>query len=434
MAGLLVSGWLIVASSAWAASFDCVHAKGVAEQAICKDDYLSQLDDQLNQSFAQARARAGQHTGALIQDQRNWLAERNEAVLFGSDAADVYKERIDFLEHLFRDAKTSSPLLQAIYDHINAASPSDVKDPQNPPGSDGAVFHWAEERDPDDAKSLPFDLGDLKTNMDAEDGAKTLVFVDALHVGGISIQVGTSHCVDWTLFSWRDRVVHVIHTPIIIEDYCAEGGTIGGLVEYRGRAYALRFDGSASFRGDLEVQPYVKDSWGMPELLEVRYDVQLLPSTSQCALSNCEELKKRADKVVAHYDKSYNLSALMEALSASDQAKFKLLQQEADSTGELTALPNFGERTPYQNYFFTGFGENKAYFPILWHGELLLGRIGNGQGGAHNSLDWVLGIWRWDGHALVPLLGMVTSKERKNILLSAFVSSPYKVSERDDQP
>jgi uncharacterized protein len=435
MKSLLLMAWSITSPLVSAAGFDCKQAKDVVERTICGDSQLSQLDDQLTQSFQQAHIRAGTLADVLLRDQRNWLAERNESVAFVRDPVDVYKERIQFLEHLFREPKIPSPLLQGIYSHIAVArsfSP-DANGPWAALGGNGSVFHLAEERGLDEAESLPFDLGDLKTSADSDDGAKTLAFLDAMHVGGISIEAGTSHCIDWSLFSWSGRTTRAVHTPIILEDYCAEGGATGGLAEYQGRAYALQFNENATSTGDLDVQPYLKERWGMPERLEIRYDVQLLPSTFQCALPNCEELKKKADKIVAYYDKSYDVAALAEALKADDQAKFKLLQQEAEHVAMLGILPNFDGRQTYQGYFYTGFGGSGAYFPILWHGELLLGRIANGQHGAHDSLDWVLAIWRWNGHTFVPALGMVTLKERKSILLSAIVPSPYTVAEIKDQ-
>ena len=54
-------------------------------------------------------------------------------------------------------------------------------------------------------------------------------------------------------------------------------------------------------------------------------------------------------------------------------------------------------------------------------GEWLLGRIGHATLGWRTSDDWLLGIWRWDGHSFVPMLGMVAPTRRTGLLLTAWL-------------
>jgi uncharacterized protein YecT (DUF1311 family) len=431
---LLVSiACLIFAPQVLAASFDCTHAKGTVEQSICNDPYLSKLDDQLSQVFAQARARSGRHADALLLDERNWLSERDEAVVFQHGPTDVYKGRIEFLQNLFTNSKASSPLLQAVNDRITTTPSwiSSMTNPEIPPGGDGTLFHFAEKQRLDDAKDLPFDIGDMRKEMGEDlDVYHGIAILSAAHVAGITTEAGTSHWVDWSLFSWSSRTIKGMPTPIILQNYISEGGLNGGLAEYQGRAYALQFDASESYNGDLEVQAYNNGEWSPPERLAIRFDVKLLPSTSECYVSDCDALKKQADAIVARYNKNYDLSALIEDLQQEEKSKFELLRTAAERSGEVSGLPGAGRHQISPGFAYSGFGENSTYFPVRWHGELLLGRIANGSMGSHDDLSWILALWRWDGHDFVPALGMVTFRERTNILLSAFVSSRYNAAVR----
>jgi uncharacterized protein len=427
MKGSLVAVLLVVSPGLLAAGFVCKQSNGIAEKKICGDDVLSRLDDQLAQSFMQARSRAGKHEEDLVRDQRNWLAERNDFLIFRSDPQDVYRERIEFLDHLFRDAKQSSPLLQAIYDHITnpRSTVNDANQPWGVLGGDGSVFRMAEEQNLKDVKSAPFDLDAFKALVEPME-ADMLAFLRAEQVGGVSAEGGTGHWVSWSLFDWSGRATHTIATPIVL-DNCGECSS--GLAEYQGKAYALHVAPGIT-TGDLEVQAHLGgDQWGEASRLLIRYDGLLLPSISQCAERGCQELSKIADKIVARYDKSYDATTWVENMSASDSAKFELLETlTQQQRSQLGSLPDFDGHPKYQNYFFREFGESASWFPVLWHGELLIGRIGNGRGGAHDSPDWVLAIWRWDGHVFTPLLGMVTGKESGRILLAAFLPSKYRVT------
>ena len=286
------------------------------------------------------------------------------------------------------------------------------------------MFGMATEQDFDAAKSLSFDLSDVKqliADPDIMQENPKLALLDHQHLGGAYITQGTAHSVSWTLFSWQDHAVHAVATPETLEQN--SWTTIGGLAEYRGNAYALQNDDGWLGTSDLEAQPYLGDRWGEPVRLVLHYDVQLLPSSSYCIEANCTELIALASKIVSRYDRSHDADALAENLSEGEQEKFNTLRQEA---WNLRDLPNFDGQAKYAgDIAYTTFG-GKTYFPVRWHGELLIGRIGNATLGWRESEDWLLAIWRWDGHAFVPVLGMVRHKQRGDFLLSAWLPAvPY---------
>lgn len=430
MKGLLMVAWLAASPLVLAAGFDCKQAKGAVEQRICEDSTLSQLDGQMSQSFAQASIRAGQHMDALLRDQRNWLAQRNAGVAESAGRAAVtYGARITFLDHLFREPDRASPLLSAIAAHMVTA-PSAAKGRGRVIGGwaflggDGTVFTMATEQGFDAAKSLPFDFSEVKNliaDPDDVSGNSMLALLDRQHLGGTYITQGTEDGVSWALFSWHGHAVQAVATPETLARN--SWTTIGGLAEYQGKAYALQNDDGWLDASDLEAQPYLGDHWGDPVRLVLHYDVQLLLSSSYCIEANCAELTALANKIVSRYDRSHDADAVVENVSKDEQEKFNVLRQEARN---LSELPDFDGQAKYAgDSAYTTFG-GETYFPVRWHGELLLGRIGHATLGWRVSEDWLLAIWRWDGHAFVPVLGMVRQKQRGGFLLSAWLPvKPY---------
>jgi hypothetical protein len=197
--------------------------------------------------------------------------------------------------------------------------------------------------------------------------------------------------------------------------------TVGALAEYQHKAYALQYDGGEMDTADLEAQPYLGGHWGAPVRLTLRYDVRLLPPSSYCAEANCADLTALASKIVNRYGRNHDDDALIDNLSVDDLEKFNALLGRVKAAQNLHDLPDFHGKAKYDgNNAYMGFG-GETYFPIRWHGEVLLGRIGNATLGWRESEDWLLGIWRWDGHAFVPVLGMVTRKQRGDFLLGAWL-------------
>ena len=74
---LLFSMLWLSSAPAHAASFDCAKASTPVEQAICRDGYLSSLDEILASTYQEAWGLA-QDQKSLMQSQRDWLARRDQ--------------------------------------------------------------------------------------------------------------------------------------------------------------------------------------------------------------------------------------------------------------------------------------------------------------------------------------------------------------------
>jgi uncharacterized protein len=60
-------------------TFDCTKAKGTVEETICGDEYLSALDQQLDELFKKAMEAAGDEAQKLLRkEQRGWIKGRND--------------------------------------------------------------------------------------------------------------------------------------------------------------------------------------------------------------------------------------------------------------------------------------------------------------------------------------------------------------------
>jgi uncharacterized protein YecT (DUF1311 family) len=83
-----------------AASDACQSVRGRAAQMVCADPELSAADRELNQAYRRA-LRAGVAPEQLRQDQRDWLAIREDAAGRSPRAvASVYEQRIDELNQI----------------------------------------------------------------------------------------------------------------------------------------------------------------------------------------------------------------------------------------------------------------------------------------------------------------------------------------------
>ncbi|MBD8897551.1 lysozyme inhibitor LprI family protein [Rhodanobacter sp. DHG33] len=419
---------------AWAAGFDCAKAGSAAERQICGNAEWSGLDGQMTQAFAQARTKAGTQADALLRDQRNWLGERNDAVLQAAQlkttryATDLYRERIAFLEHVFDAPPTDAPLLAAIVKHL-AGQPS-APSQAEALGGDGSVFKLAKEQPYDPSKPLPFDTAPLaKLGDDAgiempsalTVGPK-LLRLDELHLGALYSVAGTADCVTMALFSWQGRAVQPVPVPETLSQNCWT--TQGWLVEFQNRAYALQSDDSSIAASDIETQQWDGSRWGAPARALVRYDYRTSPQYVQCAQADCAGLSALAGKVLDRYVRSRDADALAGHVPADAQAQFETLRQRAGKEDGLKELPWADAPKSYTHpgdgyTGYRGFDDGSVFFPIRWQGEWLLGRIGHAALGWRSSDDWLLGLWRWDGHAFVPVFGMVAPTRREGFLLAA---------------
>lgn len=421
---------------ATAAGFDCGKAGSPVERKICGDAGLSRLDGQMAQAFSQSRAKAGTQAEALLRDQRNWLGERNDAVLQIAQlkttryAADLYRQRIAFLEHAFDVQSADAPLLAAIVKHL-AGQPSTVSQ-VGALGGDGSVFKPATELPYDPSKPLPFDPATL-TKLEDEVGVQMpgaltvppkLLRLDEQHLGALYSVDGTADCVTMKLFDWKGRTVQPVPLPETLNQNCWT--TQGWLVAFQNRAYALQLDESSIAASDIETQQWDGSRWSRPARVLVRYDYRASPRYVQCAQTDCTALTVLAGKALDRYVRSRDEDTLNGHLPADGQAQFNTMRQQAGNAERLQELPWADAPKSYANQGdgyrgYRGFGDSSVYFPIRWQGEWLLGRIGRAALGWRTSDDWLLGIWRWDGHDFVPVFGMVAPTRRDGFLLAAWL-------------
>jgi uncharacterized protein len=435
VAGLVAIALLIVSPMAWATGFDCTHTKQRIELRICSDEKLMQLDEQLNQSFARARARAGKGLDALLRDQRSWLIKRNAALSESIDAgASAYQDRILYLDHLFNGQEEASSLLQAISEHMSA-DPSVARGTGQQIvwwpylGGDGKVFSTGREAKKDDAKSFPFDPEDVVKevkDLDYQDVFDlTFVLFDTEHFGGFDAGVGGMHIqrTEWQLFRWHGHAVENVDLPDIFKPDTAPGHSALSL--YRGTVYALRAEDTGLATSDITAQAYLGDRWGDPVRLQLHYSTYLADPESYCAEKDCAKLTALAAQIIGRYDKAHDevLTESTSNLSADQQATYAAmkLQAEKETTasalgvGNLATLPDFNGKPKYISdgsfLFFGGDG----LLPVQWEGEVLLANISNACWGFPSDAckeDLLLGIWRWDGRDFTPVLGMVRHKLR----------------------
>lgn len=423
--GGMVVCCLLPSAGSYAASFECQRAVSVVERNICQDVTLSRLDSEMAGAYDRARHRAGAHVDALLRDQRNWLGERNKAAISGAGrAANVYRNRIEFLDKTFQDKELPSPLLAAIQAFVEAhpaasAGRGYVISGWGGIGGGGDAFTMAEESPVQDAKSLPFRLEDVReliTFPDSADDYRTLALLRAQRLGGVYSESGTMHSVSWRLFSWDGHAVKGVVLPDAFSD--TEWTNLGALVEHQGIAYALSYYDAPLDRSVLTAQAFVGGQWGDDVQLELHYDVHFQPSRSYCSETNCTALEAFAEKFVRQFDKTQDVSPLIAGLSKDDRERYRDMLGRDKS---LTSLPTFEGKTHFADAaVYRSFGSDSAFFPVHWQGKLLLGRVGNASLGWRESEDLLLGIWRWNGKALEPVLGMVTGKVRGGFLLSAW--------------
>jgi len=408
-----------------AAGFDCAKASDAAERKICADPGLSALDSQMTQVFEQTRAKAGSQADALVRDQRNWLRERNEEMALGGNGALIYQDRITYLQHVFDAPPTDTPLLAAIVKHLASGMHEDVSQVLS---GDGSVFKAATEQEFDPAKPQPFDVGPLAKMADQMAGDAgmnvddiRLSRLDDLHFGALYLWAGTANCIDVTFFSWHDRAIKFIDAPKMFNQDCGMSG--GPLVEFQGHVYALQLGDRSVSSTDIVLQRWNGDGWGSLNRMHVRYDYRTLPQYIHCALADCAGLTAQVSKVFVRYLQNFDADALVGNVSADVRMQFEAERKLAAKDFGVGELP-WGN-TPKRFYDgMDGFDGTSVFFPIHWQGEWLLGRIGHASMGWRTSDDWLLGVWRWDGHAFTPVLGMVAEARRTSFLLATW-DHPY---------
>lgn len=439
----LIAGMLLCAPViAAAAGFDCKQAANSVEHAICDDPALSALDSSMKDAYTQAHHRAAGDDDKLMRDQRNWLAARNEMVSRHYDHENIqryyanaikgfYQARIDFLNHLFVVSSQDSPLLKAIAVKLSTPTEGDnygdsvFKSMWKALGGDGSIFYVASEQRysaGEVAAHIPVDAGPALSGViqvvssGSDTDYVTLALLPSAKFGGIYSVGGTLYCVDWSLFAWKGRAIQQVETPQILQQNCWTA--YGALAMFKGQVYAIS-DNVNLTSSEIQVQPRVGDAWGASNRLLVHYDYALGKPTGYCDSSNkdCDALTAQAYGYAGRYSRSRVVEALSLPMSDQEHATFDAMRSAAGDGRSLISLPTFGKTV----MGYPDFADGSVWFPVRWHGELMLGRIGHGGLGWRSDENWSIGIWRWDGKSLSPVAGVIVPTQRSAFLLSTAI-------------
>lgn len=437
MTALLLCGGSGLAA---AAGISCDKAANTIDQTICRSHALTALDTQMGQAYADATQRARTEEERLLRDQRHWLAERNE-LIFGvvgekpspakarwmeQALVRFYQDRIAYLSHVFGIRNDESPLLNAI---ANKLSKDEVRgypeDAWSSLGGNGSIFRAPNEEETDAknvSSKIPVDPGRSLTEVinDLGDNADmsqiTLAMLPEIGTGGMYQMGGTLHCVSWSLFTWRGRTLQALETPQILQQNCWT--TRGTIIAFQGATHALTF-GLALTDSTIQTQAWVGGKWSAPHRLEVRYDYELQKPQGFCAKDNpdCSELTALANTYVTRFDRS-RIPELLTSTSLSEKEAASYAAMLGAMGDQERAPPTFGQTI---DDGYSDFGDGTITFPVRWHGEVLLGKIGRASIGWRIGDNWLAGLWRLSGQALEPVVGIRVPVVRTGYLHSAIV-------------
>lgn len=121
MKKFLISALVVLPIFCNAASFDCTKASTVVEETICDDKWLSQMDDELNSLYKEAK----QYDVNVPSEQRKWIKKRDDSttyeILYGE-----YSDRITELKNVI-DLGKSGYVVTEIIEEEKPTTPSKFK-------------------------------------------------------------------------------------------------------------------------------------------------------------------------------------------------------------------------------------------------------------------------------------------------------------------
>jgi uncharacterized protein len=438
---------LLLPGAAWGAGFDCSKASGPVEPMICASAPLSVLDEQLSQAYSAALRAPGLAVTALRLDQRHWLASRDDAAwgylsepTTAKDAPQLliasYKQRIAFLRGLAPGGPSLAPPLDTVRTALaqHPALPMENSLWKALAGAGVAVEEASDEplkdaRQPFQALSLKPDLA-LRQQVEQASGDGDPLHW--LHLPGVNLGAfysvgGTLDCANYTMYTTdADGTAHLLETPPLWQDGC---WTVSDqLLRIAGQVTILRQDSSDDDSLDLATQVWDGQRLLPQSRLLIRFDRQLALEASGCASGDCADFGALALQLARRYDARPMPGTLDATLSTAERASFQPLLQLAtakpaapamgdDQACELSCVPLFGKTAPSSAY--ASFGSEANWFPVRWHGELLLGRIGHGHWGWRDWDGWLVGLWRMQQGKLQPVAGAMIALKGGPILLSA---------------
>jgi uncharacterized protein len=413
---LLALSVAIATPAAQAASFDCQRAMTTVEKRICDDWQLSDLDGRMAQAYAQARNRASKDVDALQRDQTVWLAFRNAQVLDGQGKL-AYEERLALLNRAFREGPNASPLLEtmAVYLRLHPDY-HDSSIAWSEYGRDKA-FDVVDAVGLDEAKNAPFDMQAVEIlTAEGAISPRSIQWFAHEHIGAVVSYGGSMRNELWNFFRWGNEGVRQVDLPAIFDNTITQGGDV---VDYHDIVSALkRFDESQA-SSHVASQALLGEHWEAVSGITFRFDVKLLPPKAYCSEPDCAGLVTSARDTMIRYDRERDGDALSKGLTDDRKAAFRHLVERAQGPQSGTyTVPAFDGKRDIPPSSYSAFDEHAVYFPVMWKGEMLLGRIGQATFPNWESDDLILGIWRPSEHGLVPVLSMSGEKQRTRFLFS----------------
>ncbi len=439
----LAAGIFMRTAPVSAAGANCDARLDAVEKLICSDGALSSLDVELGKVYAARISEPTMDTQALRRDQRNWLADRDNAAWLSlgvameaknapNRLAPMYRDRIAFLRGLINTGAASldGKALAQWRDPATHAPP-DAQDVLRVLGDPRMVVESAS-RTP--FKTLDALLDHVPVKADAktleqlrkeqagsEDRTTdhTLAWLPANSLGGaVYSDGGTADCSNWTMFSKQGDTLHIIDTPEVFAGLCMEAsGFLGSINQVP--AAIQQGNGISAQQWDTRWQLWQQGKWLAPEQITLRYDHNLAIETSSCKKGvNCRDAAALALSLAKLYDARPLPHTLpdISSLHGADREHYAQMVDLAKDGNDTEALPVFDDQNDSS---VSNYGEESTYFVARLQGKLLLGRIGHRHVREFTLEGWDVGLWALEKQSLDPIAGIGIERKTTGMLTAA---------------
>lgn len=330
------------------------------------------------------------------------LSKPDVADWAGRELTDLYQQRIAFLRRVYDGSKLHLPFLQDLLGSltVGAILPDDV-----------LVMTGAEQAQDTGISrhnifaTLPAppdpDLREALRDWLSRNGKARLAWLPEAGVGGIYSHGGSAACVNWQFFARDGKTLHAIEGARVAVG-CRTTGT--HLVHYDGTVLLVQTrTGIKTPTLNIQVQAWRGDHWSEPDRLLLRFAREVKLREAACAPTvACDSFKAKALKIARRYDRQplpQALASRVQALSESDQTRFRQLKAAIQCGKEKFAIPEFGKNLSG----WPDFGTEASSFPLRLNGALAIGCIGHSYLGWRTSADWAVGAWTAHDDKPVPL-------------------------------
>lgn len=444
---------LALSAPAWAArtsadAIDCHARLNPVEKLICSDSKLNMLDAELGGIYAARLKAYATDAQALRRDQRNWLAERDDQIwstlsepVVAKDAkldlARIYRQRIGFLLGMVKiqPGAVQGSIWHALLDAMQSM-PAEADDVLRTVSKSSALVELPPEQHFDSVAALlahlpgaasVATLAVLRKRLDTASGPQhpqTLVWLPQPGIGGSYALGGSADCATWTLLFGESGSLQLIDTPKVLAGNC--WNTTGYMAMINRLPVAIsETQGIVTSDSNVQWQLWRNRQWHAPQRLMVRFDRKLQSGASSCLASfDCAGVSQMALNWARRYDAKPLPGTLPDgnSLNSREQVRFRQMRALAQTADTVKQLPQIGKRVFGG---LDGYGKAAIYFPVHWHGKLLLGRIGHGYIGWRESGSWLVGLWRLDHQTLESVAGVVIERKSAGVLTAARLTPQF---------